>query len=367
MQPYSTTIIKKAGDVLHETYMQRCLQLAVIAAGNTAPNPMVGAVLVYGERIIGEGYHEYFGGPHAEVNCIRSVKEADKALIGESTLYVSLEPCAHHGKTPPCADLIIREKIPRVVVACRDPFPEVDGKGINKLLSNQVDVIVPVMEKEAIEINRRFFTFHQFRRPYIILKWAESANHKMAAKTGERTYFSNAYSNRQVHRWRSEEAAVMVGTETALLDDPLLTNRLWTGKNPLRMVLDKNLRLPHSLHLFDGTVPTVLLNGQQESSSGNLRYKKLNPDEPLLPAMISALYSMNILSVLVEGGAKLLQTWIDSGIWDETRVITNNELEIEDGASSPSLKTMTLFNSESYFSDTIRFYWNKQPGSPPFP
>lgn len=364
MLPDSTTMAEKPADVLQETFMRRCLQLAMIASGNTAPNPMVGAVLVHGQRIIGEGFHEHFGGPHAEVNCIHSVKAADKSLIPDSTLYVSLEPCAHHGKTPPCADLIIQEKIQQVVVACRDPFPEVDGKGMDKLLANQVELIFPMMEWEAIETNRRFFTFHQHRRPFVILKWAESANHKMAGGLGERSYISNAYSNRQVHKWRSEEAAVLVGTQTAMLDDPLLTNRLWTGKNPVRIVLDKNLRLPGSLHLFDGSVPTVIVNTKQESSSGNLQYKKIDPEKPLIPAIMSALYSMNLLSVLVEGGSRLLQTWIDSGIWDECRVITNNELKIKDGSPSPALKDTILFNSETYFSDTIHYYRNKAASRP---
>ena len=358
MLPDLPSVSEISGNALHEEFMRRCLHLAALGAGATAPNPMVGAVLVHEGRILGEGYHEQFGGPHAEVNCIRSVKEADQAMIRNSTLYVSLEPCAHHGKTPPCADLIIQQKIPRVVIGCRDPFPEVDGKGIEKLLSNHVELIFPVLEEKAISLNRRFFTFHQQKRPYIILKWAESANHKIAGSAGERLRISNEYSNRLVHKWRTEESGILVGTQTALLDNPLLSARLWPGKNPIRIVLDKDLRLPETLSIFDGKIPAVILNEKKESRLGNLIYKKIDAGEPLIPAMLSALYSLNILSVLVEGGAKLLQSFIDSGLWDETRIITNRELEIPAGLHSPFLKKEFPSKTESYFSDTVQYHLN---------
>ncbi len=358
MLPDSLSASEKTGYGLHEEFMQRCLELASLGAGYTAPNPMVGAVLVHEGRIIGEGYHEKFGGPHAEVNCIGSVKEADRLLIPASTLYVSLEPCAHHGKTPPCADLIIQQRIPRVVIGCRDPFPEVDGKGIEKLQSNNVELIFPVLEKKAMALNKRFFTFHQQKRPYVILKWAESANHKIAGKSGERTQISNEYSNRLVHKWRTEEAGILVGTQTAQLDDPMLTARLWPGKNPVRIVLDKTLRLPDTLKVFDRSVPTIILNEKKENQSENLNYKKIDFSEPLIPQILSALYSLNILSILVEGGAGLLQSFIDSGLWDEARVISGRQSEISEGLAAPVLRNLVMAKTEEYYSDRIDYFLN---------
>ena len=214
----------------HYTYMQRCLQLAVLGAGNVAPNPMVGAVLVNNGDIIGEGYHQQYGGPHAEPNCINDVPVEMKHMIPGSTLYVSLEPCAHFGKTPPCADLIIKTGIKKVVVGCRDPFSKVDGKGIDKLRNAGVEVIIGEWENECKELNKRFFTFHTKSRPYIVLKWAQTANGKMAAEGEDRLLISNDYTNRLVHKWRSEEAAILVGRNTALMDNPSLTTRLWKGK-----------------------------------------------------------------------------------------------------------------------------------------
>ena len=240
--------------------MYRCLQLAQAGAGHVAPNPMVGAVLVYNNRIIGEGYHREYGMPHAEVNCIASVKKEDLRLVNKSVMYVSLEPCAHYGKTPPCADLIIQYRIPKVVVGCRDPFPEVNGKGIEKLLAAGVNVTTGILEKECRELNKRFFTFHTQRIPYIVLKWAQSSDGAIAATDGSAIQISNAYSSILVHRWRSEEAAILVGTRTAMLDDPALTTRLWPGKNPVRLVIDRELKLPVSLRLFDESVPTVIFN-----------------------------------------------------------------------------------------------------------
>ncbi|HWK04355.1 MAG TPA: bifunctional diaminohydroxyphosphoribosylaminopyrimidine deaminase/5-amino-6-(5-phosphoribosylamino)uracil reductase RibD [Puia sp.] len=363
--------------------MQRCLELARLGAGYTAPNPMVGAVLVHEGRIIGEGYHELYGKAHAEVNCLASVREEDIPLISRSTIYVSLEPCAHYGKTPPCADLIIAKKIPRVVVGCRDPFPEVDGKGIEKLRAAGVEVVVGVQEKECKLLNKRFFTFHTRRRPYILLKWAQSANGKIGGATagdagaaggGSRVLISNEYSNRLVHKWRSEEAAILVGTNTALADDPALTVRLWTGPDPIRLVIDRELRLPSSLRLFDGTVRTIVFNTVKQEQKGNLTYYRLREtgdrsESPigdnrligkssLVPQLVNALYELKILSVLVEGGAALLQSFIDEGYWDEARVITNNELEIADGLAAPVLKNASVLPAETLLSDTIRTYHN---------
>ena len=240
--------------------MSRCIELAKLGAGFTAPNPMVGAVLVYDNRIIGEGYHRHYGHAHAEVNCIASVKKEDEPFIRQSVLYVSLEPCAHHGKTPPCADLIIEKKIPMVVVGSRDPFKEVDGKGIEKLQAAGVEVQEDVLEKECIDLNKRFFTFHTWRRPYIILKWAQSDDGKIAKTGHSRVLISNDYTNRLVHKWRSEEASILVGTNTALMDNPSLDTRLWKGPNPVRLVVDKNLALPASLNVFDQKIKTIIFN-----------------------------------------------------------------------------------------------------------
>lgn len=338
-----------------ELYLYRCIELARLGAGHVAPNPMVGAVLVHGGRIIGEGYHQIYGQAHAEVNCIASVKEEDRPLIRESTIYVSLEPCAHFGKTPPCADLIIREGIPRVVVGCRDPFPEVDGKGIEKLRAAGVEVTVGVLEQECRELNRRFFTFHTKHRPYIVLKWAQSRNGKIGRR-GERVLISNEYTNRLVHKWRSEEASILVGTNTALVDDPSLTVRLWKGDNPIRLVMDKDLRLPGHLRIFDGEVRTIVFNELLHEQRGKLEYYQLATDSSLVHQVSIALYQLKISSVLVEGGAAVLQSFIDEGYWDEARVITNETLEIGDGLASPVLQGGELVGQERIFSDVISYY-----------
>ncbi|MBO9572642.1 MAG: bifunctional diaminohydroxyphosphoribosylaminopyrimidine deaminase/5-amino-6-(5-phosphoribosylamino)uracil reductase RibD, partial [Chitinophagaceae bacterium] len=244
----------------HEKYMRRCIELAQLAAGHVAPNPLVGAVLVHKDKIIGEGYHHVYGGPHAEVNCINSVPPESKHLISSSVLYVSVEPCAHYGKTPPCADLIIRSRIPAVVIGCRDPFKDVNGKGIEKLQAAGINVILDILEKECRELNKRFLTFHTLHRPYIILKWAQTADKKIGNYGNNRLHITNDTTNRLVHKWRSEEAAIMVGTNTAAADNPQLTNRLWEGRSPTRIIIDYDLRLPHSLNVFDKSVKTIVFN-----------------------------------------------------------------------------------------------------------
>lgn len=336
--------------------MQRCLELAAKGAGSVAPNPLVGAVLVYEDRIIGEGYHQRYGEAHAEVNCINSVRASDRYLVASSTLYVSLEPCAHFGKTPPCSDLIIRERIPKVVVGCRDPFPEVDGKGIEKLKRAGVTVQTGLLETACRQLNKRFFCWVQQQRPYVILKWAQTADGYMAGNTTGRLLISNEYSNRLVHQWRSEEAAILVGTETALLDDPALTNRLWKGPSPVRMVLDRNLRLPSSLQLFDGTVKTVVLNAQKESEEGSLMYYRIDSSVEVVSQILLAACQLHLQSILVEGGRALLQSFIDTGLWDEVRVITNGELVVGDGLPVPVLTNGYTEKKQAYGSDTIHYY-----------
>ena len=336
--------------------MHRCLQLASLGAGKVAPNPMVGAVLVHNSIIIGEGYHQQFGQAHAEVNCINSVSEQNKELISKSTLYVSLEPCAHFGKTPPCADLIITQKITKVVIGCRDIYKEVAGKGITKLIAAGVEVITGILEEEAKEINKRFFTFHQLARPYIILKWAQSNDHKIANADFSRVMISGNITNRLVHKWRSEAAAIMIGTNTALHDNPTLNTRLWPGNNPVRVVIDKNLQLTSNNNLLLDGAATFIFNYQKNEEGNGIFYKKIDPAQALLPQVLQQLYLQNINSVLVEGGTKLLQSFIDDGLWDEASVITNEQLIIGDGIAAPVLKNETLIKSTKPGTDLIQYF-----------
>jgi len=340
--------------------MHRCLELARRGAGSVAPNPMVGAVLVHENRIIGEGYHRQYGGPHAEVNCIDTVQAEDQPLIPLSTLYVSLEPCAHFGKTPPCSDLIIRKKIPKVVVGCRDPFPEVDGKGIEKLRRAGVEVICGVLEQACHDLNRRFFTFVTARRPYIILKWAQTANGCIAGDDGDRLLISNDYTNRLVHQWRSEEAAILVGTDTALQDDPSLTNRLWTGNSPVRVVIDRNLRLPVSLKLFDQQQRTIVINTVKAEEKKNLSYHRIPAEADTIESLLAIAVGEDLQSILVEGGTALLQSFIDKGLWDEARVITNPTLTITKGLPSPVLKEYLPTQTEKIGTDILSIYTKTQ-------
>lgn len=385
--------------------MQRCLQLAKNGAGFVAPNPMVGAVLVYEDRIIGEGWHQKYGEAHAEVNCMNDAMMRLNAesgrkqeIIEKSTLYVSLEPCAHFGKTPPCADLIIQYKIPKVVIGCRDPFEEVNGKGIERLKAAGAEVVSGVLENECKALNKRFFTFHEKKRPYVILKWAETRDGKMASlnlpagrqvpneggtlnsdninspidisdyklkdsknpplegREVERLLISNEYSNRLVHQWRSEEASIIVGTNTALLDDPELTTRLWEGNSPIRLVLDMNLRLPSHLKLFDKNVKTIVFNTVKQEENENLIYYKIDKEKNVVSEILNALYQLNIQSVIVEGGAKLLQSFIDAGLWDEASVISNEELVIKNGLTAPNLTSALKVDEEKILSDRIEYY-----------
>jgi len=334
--------------------MKRCITLAAYGAASVAPNPMVGAVLVHNDRIIGEGYHKVYGGGHAEVNCLDSVLQRDRELVKSSTLYVSLEPCAHYGKTPPCADLIIRNNIPRVVVGCRDPFPEVNGKGIEKLRAAGIEVVTGVLENECRELNKRFFTYHIQRRPYIILKWAETGDGRIGYYGNNRLKISNEVTDRLVHKWRSEEMGIMVGTNTAMMDDPRLTNRLWSGGNPVRIVIDLDLRLPASLHLFDGAVKTIVFNLLKHEERENVMYYQVTGDVSIVHQVLNGLYMLKITSVMVEGGAKLLQSFIDEDAWDEARVITNTALTASEGVPAPELTTAVLMSEEKLGSDVIR-------------
>jgi diaminohydroxyphosphoribosylaminopyrimidine deaminase/5-amino-6-(5-phosphoribosylamino)uracil reductase len=343
--------------------MQRCLQLAGLGAGYVAPNPMVGAILVHEGNIIGEGYHKQYGDLHAEPNCINNVPEDKKHLIPASTLYVSLEPCAHFGKTPPCADLIIKNKIKKVVVGCRDPFGEVNGKGIDKLCNAGIEVILGEWENECKELNKRFFTFHTQHFPYIVLKWAQTANGKIAAisekKERSRLFISNEYTRRLVHKWRSEEQAILVGANTALTDNPSLTNRLWNGRNPVRMVIDRDLSLPASLALFNKEAQTIIFNTVKHEEKKNLRYYRLANGASLAQQICDACRLLNIQSVLIEGGTQLLQLFIDAGLWSECRIITNEKMYVENGLAAPELNNALLTASEHLLNDRIDYFRKK--------
>ena len=345
--------------ILSDPYMHRCLQLAASAAGNVAPNPMVGALLLHDEIIIGEGYHKKYGQAHAEVECINSVSASDKHLISEATMYVSLEPCAHFGKTPPCADLIIKNKIRKVVIGCRDPFTEVNGKGIAKLEAAGIEVIKDVLKDECIELNKRFFTFHQKQRPYIILKWAQTADGKISGETEQRLKISNEFSNRLVHKWRAEEAAIMAGTNTALMDNPSLATRLWAGNNPVRVILDLNLRLPQNLEVFTDGGKTIVINKQKNENAGPVSYIKIEAGD-LAASICTALYKLNIQSVMIEGGSRLLQTFIDAGYWDEARLISNISLFAGNGLTAPALKNAHLIKEQRFQNDLVSFYTKNQ-------
>lgn len=339
--------------------MRRCIELALLGAGQVAPNPMVGAVLVYEDKIIGEGFHHQYGQPHAEVNCINSVTAADRHLIPLSSLYVSLEPCAHAGKTPPCSEFIIEKGIQIVFIGCRDPFEQVNGKGIEQLKNAGIQVFTGVLEDECAALNTRFFTFHTKQRPYIILKWAQTANGKIGSDLQERLMISNRHTNRIVHQWRSEEASILIGTNTALLDDPSLDNRLWTGKSPVRMVLDLPLRLPKSLKIFNQQQRTIIFNRVIQKEENNICYYQLKAQSHIIQEVLNACFVLNLQSVIVEGGAKLLQSFINDDIWDEARVIVNNEMTITKGLHAPVLPEIQPAKIEKIFSDTIHYYTNK--------
>ncbi|MDP4688018.1 MAG: bifunctional diaminohydroxyphosphoribosylaminopyrimidine deaminase/5-amino-6-(5-phosphoribosylamino)uracil reductase RibD [Salibacteraceae bacterium] len=321
----------------HEIYMQRCLELAALGLGNTAPNPLVGSIIVHQNQIIGEGYHQQYGEAHAEVNAINSVE--NKALLAESTLYVNLEPCAHHGKTPPCADLIIAHNIPQVVICNRDPFHAVDGKGIERLQAAGIEVITGVLEDEGREVNKRFFTFHEQKRPYIILKWAETADGyldyiRIADDNEKPLKISNEQSSTLVHKWRTEEAAILVGRRTAELDNPSLTARLWPGKNPLRLVIDPQLEVPEDSAMYNDGQPTWVFNALREYCEREVCFVKINDPATFELEIMQYLHQQNIQSVIIEGGANTLHRFIQAGIWDEARIITGN-LRIGDGLAAP--------------------------------
>src|SRR5690554_5115458 len=278
---------------LSEKYMMRCIELARLGMGHVSPNPLVGCVIVHRNKIIGEGYHRQYGGPHAEVNAINEV--TDHQLLKESTLYVSLEPCAHYGLTPPCSDLIIEKMIPKVVIGTTDPFAAVAGRGITKLQKAGVEVVTGVLEDSCRELNKRFFTYHQKQRPYVILKWAQTADgfidmERNPADIGTPTWITGPLALTLVHKLRSEEDAILVGTNTALADNPSLTVRHWSGRNPIRAVVDLNRRLPQSLNIFNGKAQTLIFNTDKESTEGQNLWIRTDRNRELIPQILHALH-----------------------------------------------------------------------------
>ena len=310
---------------------------------------MVGSVIVYEDKIIGEGWHKKAGEPHAEVNAVNSVQ--DKSLLKKATIYVSLEPCSHFGKTPPCCDLIIKNNIPNVVVGTIDPFSEVAGKGIKKLIEAGANVTVGILEDECNELNKRFFTFHQKKRPYIILKWAQSQDGFIAPlkKTEQKpVWISNTYSRQLVHKWRTEEQAILVGTQTVIDDNPKLNSRDWYGNNPIRIVLDSNNRIPKENAVFDNQTKTIVLNNSENSiSQENTTFERIDFKQNIAKQITDSLYNHNIQSVIIEGGLRTLQTFIDANLWDEARIFTGKSF-LGEGIKAPLLSKTS---SEKYFID----------------
>ena len=343
----------------YKKYIRRCIDIALNGKGNTGTNPMVGCVLVYNDRVIGEGFHEIYGGPHAEVNAINSVK--DKSLLKKCTIYVSLEPCAHTGKTPPCSDLIIENKIPKVVIGSRDPNSLVAGKGIQKLLDANIEVVEGILEKECMAINNRFFTYHSKKRPYIILKWAQSADgfldidRKPGTPVGP-NWISNPVSRMLVHKWRSEEKAILSGTNTVENDNPSLTTRLWPGQSPLRVILDRKLRLESHLQVFNADAPTIIFNELKSETVENLTYLKIDFSNHIEKTILTHLWERGIQSVIIEGGKRVLQSFIDKKLWDEARVFQGTRY-FKQGLNAPDLSGNS-FELDYVLDDTLLYYKN---------
>lgn len=341
--------------------MRRCLELARLGAGNVSPNPMVGAVIVLNDRIIGEGYHRQYGGPHAEVQAIRAVTERfpnAAELLEKATIYVNLEPCAHFGKTPPCADLVVRHRIPRVVLGAYDPFPDVNGKGIEKLRSAGIEVITGMCEPEAGDLNKRFFTAIQQQRPYIILKWAQTGNRLFAPADRSQRWISSPAAKTLVHRWRTEEDAVLVGKGTALADNPQLNVRAWSGRNPVRVLVDRHLTVNNSLNIFDNSQKTLIINELKTDVQRNTTWLQLESFDQYLPQFVAyQLYLLDIRSVIVEGGAEILNLFIAAGLWDEARVFESS-VQWSDGIAAPVIGRAPLF-SEKIGPDRLLLYHNR--------
>jgi len=334
-----------------ELFMRRALELAQLGRGKVSPNPLVGCVIVHNNQIIGEGWHQQYGGPHAEVNAVHAV--ADKSLLKESTVYVTLEPCSHFGKTPPCSDMLIREAVKKVVVANLDTNPLVGGEGIKKLRAAGIDVVTGILEKEGREMNKRFFTWIEKKRPFIILKWAQTADGFIARENYDSKWISGYGSRQLVHRWRTEEDAFLVGMRTAQQDNPQLNVRDWTGRNPVRIVIDRFLKLNSKLHLFDGRQRTIRYNVMKHEEHHNLSLVRLD-EQNFLQELITDLTKQKIQSVVVEGGLQTLRTFIEQKLWDEARIFTSREV-FRKGISAPTFSGQ-LDHSTTIGTDQLSIY-----------
>ncbi|SFS51586.1 bifunctional diaminohydroxyphosphoribosylaminopyrimidine deaminase/5-amino-6-(5-phosphoribosylamino)uracil reductase RibD [Sphingobacterium wenxiniae] len=343
-----------------EKYMKRCLDLALLGGSSVSPNPMVGAVIVHEDKIIGEGYTSPYGGPHAEVNAVNDTIQCygeteANCLFQQSTLYVSLEPCAHFGRTPPCADLIVRLRFKKVVIGCMDIFAKVNGEGIRKLKVAGIDTVVGLLEEECKYINRRFFTRIQQQRPYVILKWAQTQNGKFAPEENEQRWISNNASKQLVHKWRAEEDAILVGTRTALVDNPSLTVRLWKGKHPKRILIDRDLSLPIDSAIFSSDAETIIFNAVKTDWQGHIKYIELENFGLYLPQnILYQLYLMDVQSIIIEGGAKTLQSFIDAKVWDEARIFISPQ-QWETGIKAPTFEG-TICREEKIAQDKLVVY-----------
>ena len=342
---------------LDKIFMQRCLDLAKLGQGSVAPNPMVGSVIVHNNKIIGEGYHQQYGQAHAEVNAVNAVK--DKSLLMESTIYINLEPCAHHGKTPPCADLIIANKIPNVKIGCIDSFAKVAGNGIKKLEAAGAKVEVGILEEESLALNKRFFTFHASKRPYIILKWAETEDGFMDMDRSKNKkgifWITSPEMKTLVHKWRHEESAILVGNNTIVTDNPQLNCRDYAGVSPIRIVIDENLKLDYgAFNVGDRSVLTYIITKKKVIASGNLQF--VQPKSFALNDIMTLLYELNIQSVIIEGGKFTLEKFILDNLWDEARVLTGNKM-LQKGIKAPSLNRKSSL-SYAYFSNKVNIFTN---------
>lgn len=342
----------------HNKYIRRCLEIAKLGNGSVSPNPMVGAVIVVNDEIIGEGFHRKYGEPHAEVNAINSVK--NQTLLTQATIYVSLEPCSHFGKTPPCADLIIEKQIPRVVIAAIDSNSVVCGNGISKLKAAGIDVITGVLEHESNELNKAFNTFQIHKRPFIILKWAETLDGFIDKQRNSANISALKISNQEtsiwVHQLRSEVDAILIGKNTGLLDNPNLNTRKWKGKNPTRVVIDRKLSIPNNFHIYNQEVPTLIFNDIKSGKDGIVEFIHVSETDSLNKIILKELYLRDFQSVLVEGGAKTIQSFIDQGLWDKMYQIKGH-FSIQSGVSAPIL-SIDPISSQSIGNNKIHYYEN---------
>jgi diaminohydroxyphosphoribosylaminopyrimidine deaminase/5-amino-6-(5-phosphoribosylamino)uracil reductase len=343
--------MKKHDHHLDELFMQRCLELAALGRGYVSPNPLVGCVIVHDDRIIGEGWHKKFGEAHAEVNAVAAVENQE--LLKESIVYVNLEPCSHFGKTPPCVDLLIRHQVKKVVIANLDTHPKVSGEGIRKLREAGIEVITGILDKQGRELNRRFFTDVEKNRPYIILKWAQTADGFIAQANYDSKWISNEFSRQLVHKWRSEEDAILVGTKTVFHDNPKLNVREWTGRNPVRVIIDRFLKLNEKLNVFDRSQQTIIYNVLKHEEHDNLILARVDEAE-FLPQLLQDLHKRGIQSVIVEGGAQTLNFFITNGLWDEARVFQATRT-FGKGIEAPLL-IGKLSSMETVSTDTLFTY-----------